>query len=402
MMEKYNTSNIQVGEVLGALLEYCEKNNWSGWDPYDGLNSKIFQLLGFGRLSFLRLAWIQFFKRCPFNFRPLLLVPPGHNAKGLGLFLSGYSKKLLREKQSGRRNDKLEDVVYRLANLLIQMQSPGYSGACWGYNFDWQARGGLYFPSGTPTVVATTYAAYGLFDAYEATGERRFLDVALDSTKFVLFDLSRDYRQDGSFLFSYSTKKGNNTVYNASLLGSKLLSRAYSYTGEEDLIRIAKQSVQAVLNAQEEDGSWVYGELPTQSWKDSFHTGFNLESLQEYMKFSGDKSVEAAIQKGFDYYVNRFFSANGTPKYYHDEVYPIDIHSPAQLIVTLDSLGKLGEYSVLANAVLGWTFRHMKDPTGFFYYQKKTFFTSRISYMRWSQAWMMHALTVYQLANREE
>ena len=55
-------------------------------------------------------------------------------------------------------------------------------------------RGGLYFETGTPTVVATTYAAYGLFDAYEAIGEKKYLDAAIDSTNFVLKDLSRDYK----------------------------------------------------------------------------------------------------------------------------------------------------------------------------------------------------------------
>lgn len=402
MMEKYNTSNTPVGEVLRVLSEFCEAENFRGWDPYDGLNSKVFKFLGLGHFAFSRLAWIQLFKRSPVNFRPLLLVPVGHNAKGLGLFLSGYSKMLLRENQNGRKNADLENIVRRLGNLLIDMRSEGYSGSCWGYNFDWQARGGLYFPSGTPTVVATTYASYGLFDAYEATGEQKFLDVALDSTKFVLHDLSRDFREDGSFIFSYSVKQGNNTVYNASLLGSKLLSRAYHYTCEEDLIHTAKLSVQAVLNAQEEDGSWIYGEGPTQTWKDSFHTGFNLESLQEYMKYSGDTSVETGIRKGFDFYISNFFTANGAPKYYHDRLYPIDIHCPAQLIVTLDSLGKLDEYSTLANTVLGWTFKHMKDRAGFFYYQKKALFTSRVPYMRWSQAWMMHSLTVFLLAGCEK
>ena len=26
------------------LKSYCEAENYAGWDPYDGLNSKIFQL----------------------------------------------------------------------------------------------------------------------------------------------------------------------------------------------------------------------------------------------------------------------------------------------------------------------------------------------------------------------
>ena len=32
-----------------------------------------------------------------------------------------------------------------------------------------------------------------------------------------------------------------------------------------------------------------------------------------------------------------FFEADGKPKYYHNKTYPIDIHCPAQIIVTLSN-----------------------------------------------------------------
>ena len=388
-----------MNKSLDALLYYCKSQGFKGWDPYDGLNSKVFKGLGLNRVAFFRLAWIQLFKRNPVNLRKLLLVPKGYNPKGIGLFLSAYSKELIALKGNGNGNQTdLQRNVQELAELIIELRSEGYSGSCWGYNFDWQARGGLFFPSGTPTVVATTYAAYGLFDAYEATGNTRYLNVALDAVNFVLKDLSRDYRDDGTFLFSYSVTKGNNTVYNASLLGSKLLSRAYYYNKDESLIDVARGSVQAVMNAQEKDGSWVYGELPIQSWKDSFHSGFNLECLADYMKYTGDKSFQEGINLGFDYYIKNFFTADGIPKYYNNQIFPIDIHSPAQLVVTVESLGRMKEYRGLVESVINWTIHNMQDSKGFFYYQKKRYWTTKIPYMRWSQAWMAHSLMVYKMA----
>ena len=35
-------SNEILRDALLKLKKYCEKENFKGWDPYDGLNSKIF------------------------------------------------------------------------------------------------------------------------------------------------------------------------------------------------------------------------------------------------------------------------------------------------------------------------------------------------------------------------
>ena len=390
---------------MASLIDYVEQQRYQGWDPYDGLNSRIFKKLPLKHSAFARLAWIQLFKRSPVNLRPLLLVPKGYNSKGVGLFLSSYSK-ILQHQNNGQSFPiavpNLEDKVHLLGKLLLDSISKGYSGACWGYNFDWQARTGLHFPSGTPTVVATAYAAYGLFDAYEATGKNEYLQAAIDAQDFVLHDLSRDHRGRDEFLFSYSVLPGNNKVYNASLLGSKLLSRIYSYTHNPELLQAAKASVKAVTNAQNRDGSWFYGEGPTQGWIDSFHTGFNLEALSDYSKFTGDDSFQSSIDRGLKFYVENFFTNDGVPKYYHNQTYPVDIHSPAQLAVTIDALNVYKNYAPLVDRVMSWTILNMQAADGYFFYQKKNLYSTKIPYMRWSQAWMMHALTINLLANCEK
>jgi len=40
---------------------------------------------------------------------------------------------------------------------------------------------------------------------------------------------------------------------------------------------------------------------------------------------------------------------------------------------------------------------NMQAPEGFFYFQKHRWYTNRIPYMRWGQAWAFHALTEYLL-----
>lgn len=390
------------------LKSYCETEDYKGWDPYDGLKSKVANaLLPLKHSAILRLCIIQGFKRCPVNLRRIAMVPKEHNAKGIGLFLQGYcnlykmiEKKGVAFKELGTTDEVLRKIRY-LADLLIQMRSdkmfPGkFHGACWGYNFDWQARRLFLFPAHTPTVVATNFCATALMEAYEITHDKRYLEVALSAARFIIEDLHRSEYKDG-FLFSYSKLPGNDTVFNASILGSRLLSYCYKYTGNETYKQLARKSIVACCAGQEEDGSWRYGMLPVQKWRDSFHTGYNLDGLIAYQENTGDNSFDENIAKGFDYYINHFFLDDGTPKYYDNQTYPIDIHCPGQLFVTLSRLHKFGAFRQTAAKVLQWTIDNMQDPNGYFYYQLKPGMSSKIPYMRWSNAFMFSALSFYLL-----
>lgn len=386
------------------LKEYCENEGFKGWDPYDGLNSKVFQALPFLKKSAIcRLVVIQGFKRCPVNLRRLALVPKEYNAKGIGLFLSGYCNLYNAVKANPKlaeslgSPDSLKSRINELAELLISLQSKGYSGACWGYNFDWQARRLFLFPKFTPTVVASNFCATALMEAYEITREKRFLEIALSAAHFVINDLHRTEYKDG-FLFSYSPLQGNDTVFNASLLGSRLLSFCYKYTGNEEYCELAEQSIKACCSGQKPNGAWVYGMLPVQSWVDSFHTGYNLDALIAYQELTGDNKYRKYIEKGFEYYIQNFFEANGMPKYYDNRTCPIDIHCPGQLLVTLARLHKIEEYKEIAEKVIDWTIRNMQDRKGYFYYQLKPGISSKISYMRWSNAFIFNAMSHYLLA----
>jgi rhamnogalacturonyl hydrolase YesR len=371
------------------LKKYCENQNFKGWDPYDGLNSKVFNAFYLNKVQFFRLAWIQLFKRNPINLRNLCLIDKEYNPKGLGLFLTGYCNLYKIEP----KKEYLNHIVF-LADKLIELQSKGYSGSCWGYNFDWQSRA-FFLPKTTPTVVATSFISSALLDAYDITKEEKYLNTAISSTNFIIKDLNRTPKKEG-FIFSYSPYD-NTRVYNASLLGSKLLARVYNYTKDISLLKIAKDSITACANTQREDGAWIYGELKIQDWVDSFHTGYNLECIYDYQKYTGDNSFDSVIEKGLKYYLEHFFLEDGTPKYYDNKTYPIDVHAPAQFIATLYKLNQLKNNKELVDKVLNWTINNMQDEKGYFYYQLKPSKSSKIPYMRWAQAWMFYSFTYYFL-----
>jgi len=380
---------------FNELRNYIESTEFLGWDPFDGLNSKFFF-----RFSFLkknptaRLIWLQSFKRNPVNLRKVTGISKGYNSKGLGLLLTGYCNLYKIEK-------KPECIKYikLLADKLLELKSTGYSGNCWGYNFDWQAKA-FYQPKGTPSVVVTTFVGNALLNAYECTNDNKYLESAITIKDFILKDLNRTYDKEGNFSFSYSTVDSTQ-VFNASLLGAQMLSRICSYTLEPELINEARKAVCFAVNYQKDDGSWTYGTLPHHQWIDNFHTGYNLECIADYMRFSHDNSFQPVLDKGFRYYIETFFCTNGMSKYYSNKIYPIDVHNPAQLLVTLFKLNKFDEYKDIAELTLNWTIKNMQSPKGYFFYKKYSLFTNKIPYLRWTQAWMFYGMSYFFLYKKK-
>ncbi|GEO11244.1 delta-aminolevulinic acid dehydratase [Segetibacter aerophilus] len=382
-------SNLIRGSFV-QLEQYCRKEEYKGWDPYDGLNSKVFQampVLPKNRIT--RLMWIQFIKKFPINLRPVLKISKEYNPKGIALFISGYSQL---SKVPGYEKEAIDTITF-LSDKILTLKTPGYSGSCWGYNFDWESRA-FFQKKYTPTIVATTYVANALIDAYETTGNRNYLDTAISAKDFILNDLNRTFNENGDFVFSYSPHD-HTSVFNASLLGAKLLSRIYCYTEEEELVQLAKKAVAYCCSYQNSDGSWYYSTLPFHQWIDNFHTGFNLECISEYATFSKDNSFNKNFNKGMTYYLNTFFDKKGRSKYYNNSLFPIDIHAPSQLVITLAKANLFNENKVLIDRVLKWTIENMQSSKGYFYFQISKYYSNKIPYMRWSQGWIFYAFAEY-------
>ena len=376
---------------LAHLLDYIEFADFKGYDPYDALNSPLLNLLSFNS-KYLRIAFIQALKRSPINLRPLLGIKKGYNPKALGLFLWGYSKLYALEKK-----EEYLGTIERLLILLKEFRSDGYFGSCWGYNFDWQSKA-FFIPKYTPTIVNSSFIGHALLDTCANTGLEKAREMALPIADFILQSLHR-LEEDGTTCFSY-TPIDYYFVHNANLLGASFLIRLYKETGNEELRETALSALAYSMRHQQADGSWFYAEKDMSHWIDSFHTGFNLQAIKYFFDLGFADEYRIQFEKGVHFYAENFFLADGTPKYYCDRVYPLDIHSPAQAVVFFSRLGS--KYSELTDSVLRWMVDNMMDKKGFFYFQKTGYYTNKIPYMRWSQAWVFHALTEYYLNRQNE
>lgn len=381
-------------EITQKLFDYCRSNNWAGYDPYDALNSKLFKRLPFLDFWLPRLAMTQLLKRCPINFRPVLLISKTQNPKALALFLMAF----LKLPRDGKPD--LGKSIDRVIESIRTLRSPDARYWCWGYSFPWQGRLVLA-PQYEPNLVCTVFVANALLDVYEHHQNKDCLLMAISAADYLLNKL---YWAEGDLAgFSYPLPSFQTRVHNANFLGAALLCRVYKHTGEIQYLEPALKASRYSAGMQHQDGSWYYGEHETQHWIDNFHTGYNLGALRTICDCLNTDEFDPHIRKGFVFYKKHFFREDGAPKYFHNKTYPIDIHSVAQSVITLMEFKDIDPGNVgLARSVLDWTMANMWDERGYFYYQLTPYYKNKISYMRWSQAWMLLVLTTLLNHNQDK
>lgn len=378
-----------IHDAFTQLFTWCRTHNFAGHDPFDALNSRLFQATPLKHSRRARLAWTQLVKRSPVDLRGIGLIPAGRNSKGIALFALAA----LANYRSSRTNEA-EKEARQLLRDLLSMRLEGWSGAAWGYNFDWQSR--VFFaPRGTPTIVATAFAARAFIEAAHAFDDETYLKTARSACDFILQDLPRSVETHTEICFSYSPGTVNR-IYNASLLAAETLAGVAAITGEQELCQWAVQAATYVVNQQHANGSWVYGAAQSQAWIDNFHTAYLLTSLARiigHCQAAQTTQFNEALQRGYRFWRTGFFLADGWPKYYHDGLYPADAHAAATAIITfLELRGLDPDAMALAQKTAHWSVRNLRDKRGFFYHQRRRFYTVRTPFMRWTQAWMLYAL----------
>lgn len=376
---------------LSKLQAYIEKNDYRGYDPYDGLMSPLFKLPVLKSNKLVRFGTQQLVKRLPFNVRPLLLVPKGYNPVTLGLCIQGYA--YLSEAEPKNR-EKYVKLIQKLADDLIALKSKGYSGLCWGYDFDWEARYAK-MPAFMPTVVATGIISNALFVAHQITKLESLAEMVTSCADFVIKDLNRT-ELDGNICFSYGPDD-EQQVFNASMKGVRVLAQAYSINKDKNLIELAESAVKFVVNQQDNDGGWAYSLSKVGGWTDNYHTGYVLDCLEEFQRLSGNDSYNESLMNGYQFYLNHFITDVGIPKFYHNNIYPVDCTSASQTILTTLRFSDVH----LATKVADWMIGNMQKKNGSFAFRKYKRYTEKTSFMRWSDAWMFSALANLKYSLKE-
>lgn len=367
------------------LAGWLEKNRYEGYDTFDGLNSRFLRPLTFNN-PLLRIVLQQGIRRFPINLRPLVGVQKSPSTKGMA-FIARAFLRLYGATCEARHREKAEFAL----QWLMDHQSPGYSGACWGNHFDYQSRS-CFVRKDTPSVVWTSLIGHAFLDAFELLREDGYLGVAASACEHILGDLPTYPDGDSTCIGYFPTTTHH--VHNANALAGGLLARTYRHTGKGAYKELAAKALRYTARRQREDHSWFYGVEANLHWVDNFHTAYVLDSFKYYSDATGDREFEQNLTRGYRYWKDKFFLPDGAPRYYNQKTLPLDIQCSSQAIDTLVFFQDHDPDSLrLAVKVAEWTIAKMQDPSGYFYYRRyNRFLVNKTPTLHWGQATMLCAL----------
>ncbi len=78
-----SASKDQISDSIGRLSDWLEKNDYRGYDTFDGLSATYLRPLTF-ETKFLRTVLQQAVRRFTINMRPVIGIPESRSTKGMG------------------------------------------------------------------------------------------------------------------------------------------------------------------------------------------------------------------------------------------------------------------------------------------------------------------------------
>jgi hypothetical protein len=186
------------------------------------------------------------------------------------------------------------DIALSTSDAVITQQRPD---GHWPYpNPEWRGR---------IATVEGCFAALGLLESYQATGDERYLEGAVRWHRFMESEIGYRHQPDPSMLaINYFRHASGHQggVPNNSTLALWLLARLWEATGDRAFLEHASPMVKWLRHVQLPDGELPY-RLASQPEEHEIHflchqyNAFEFMDLVHYRRITGDDSISGVIER---------------------------------------------------------------------------------------------------------
>jgi hypothetical protein len=382
-------------EIVSNLAVWFKNNDYVGYDPYQLIGSKVWPFLKSSTsLNAKKCKIWQYPVENIFNLtihtQKKILVP-----KSLALIIrSNVSLYKISKDQS------LLDLNNQLIQRLIKTKYSDYKNYAWGVPFSWKSGLGQIYPPEYPALIVTAEIGHAILDQYEVQPSKELLIICESIASALIDEIGYTHIDNNKLCFHY-TALDKYFVTNTNSYAGSFLVRLASVVSNYNYTKIAESSLLFTMDEQNSDGSWYYYAKPfshKNKYIDSRHTGFTLVSLLWANRILKNNRINDAIIKGWKYYLNNLI-VQEIPKSSPTSFFPIDIHDISQLIITSAEMGDMK----LSEDCIRWSIANMSNKINKFYFRIfKNGIIIKIPFIRWNQAWMYRALTLFMERSYEK
>jgi hypothetical protein len=194
---------------------------------------------------------------------------------------------------------------------LIENVSKGYSGACWGLNFDWVYSANKIYDTNTPFSTHTPYPLEALVKYYEISKEEKIRATIESIYLFLENDLQIMQENSNKLIISYGAEKDRIVTNANSYIMYMYFLLLPFFPNQQDYIKSKiKRIYNFIIDVQNDDGSWLYEPYDKNSFIDCFHSAFVIKNILKINKILILERSEEVIQNGYNYIVKNFLDKN--------------------------------------------------------------------------------------------
>ena len=285
---------------------------------------------------------------------------------------------------------------------LAALRSAGRGRLVLGLQLSLARRAASWCRPDRANLVCTTFVAGSLLDAYEQRADTRCLTMASGAADYILDQSVLDgQRRPCRFQLSAARRSGPGAQIESA--GGRFAVPRGPADRRREVSRSGFRVARYSAGMQRSDGSWPYGEAPTQHGSTTF-TPVSTSALCDLSDaIPGTANSSRACAAGFEFLPASIFSCEMARR----ATFTI-ARIRSTRIAWRRAFSRSLEFSrsrpwqpVPGESVCRWAMEHMWDERGFFYYRCLRLCTIRTPYMRWSEAWMFLALAALSVSRTQ-
>jgi hypothetical protein len=204
-----------------------------------------------------------------------------------------------------RKNIYLEYAKKHI-DWLLENSSEGYTGYCWGLNFDWVYSSNEIYDKNIPFSTHTPYPLEALIEYFKITKDKQLLEPIKSVFLFLENDIKVMRETNDMLILSYGVEQ-DRIVTNANSYLMYMYSLLIGFIPEEKEYIENKiyKMYNFLISVQNKNGSWIYQPYDN-SFIDCFHTAFVIKNIYKTNKIVTLLDSNKVIANGYKYILDHF------------------------------------------------------------------------------------------------